>query len=447
LTEITPEQFYQVAVKLCDASKALETDLKTLDGKLDVAQSAGTYATGGPTWATSYDQSASDIFELGSLASIAARELGYQVHQAGLNHAKAENESNGGADDQPVPPAPQGSVLSTNLHPTEHAVGGTHEVPEHWDLIADYVTKQWADCDEGRIASAGSAFTDFGPGRTTNATTLWSEVTSVFTAAAQDQSPEIDGIVDEVANVCRAIADTGDAATYLGSACAEVNRVATIDKRTGRTSLQILNVIIASYEIDRIATYRLPFGDMLRQLIDQMIETNKRAYAEGMDRLIEGINGTVGTAAKSNEGIYAMATGTGQLLASILDRTPRQTNPVRNRTEAQNREAGAEAERRAGIPDEPQTAVDVVIDGRKVTVIPDYIDTENQNVVEVKDTNEIRPYSQQIRAEAEYAASHGYTMTLVIDHRTQINDPQVQALVDSGKIQVVRKELDDNNDT
>lgn len=91
-----------MAQKLCAASTSIEAKLRGLDDQLDVGQSAGTYSTGGPKWATSFDQSASDVFEVGSTTSIAARELGYQVHQAGLNWAHAENESQGGTD-QPVP--------------------------------------------------------------------------------------------------------------------------------------------------------------------------------------------------------------------------------------------------------------------------------------------------------------------------------------------------------
>jgi hypothetical protein len=86
------------------------------------------------------------------------------------------------------------------------------------------------------------------------------------------------------------------------------------------------------------------------------------------------------------------------------------------------------------------------VDGQPVTVVPDLIDDRNQNVVEVKNTNELRPFTQQFRAEAEFAQQRGYTMTLVVDHRTQINDPQLRQMIDSGQIQVVRKELDDNND-
>jgi hypothetical protein len=446
VTSITPESYYHVAAKLCDASKAIEDKLRNLDGTLDVGQSAGTYATGGPVWATSFDQSASDVFELGSTTSIAARELGYQVHQAGLNWAEAENAGSGGHG-QPTPPRPQGSGLSTNLHPTSHAVGGTHEKPDHWDLIAEYVTKDWADCQEGKIGTAGTNFANFGTERKTAAQTLFSDVTRIFTKDAEDQSPEIEGMVGEVANVCQALNDTGDAAAALAAACAEVHRVADIDKSTGRTSLQILNGILISYEIDKAGTYLVPWGGLLRAQIDKIIEVNKVLYAQGMDRLIEGINGTVDTAASSNKGIYAMATSSTQLLSSILDRTPRQTHPVRNRDQTQNKQAGDEGERRAGIPEgTPKQEVTVTLDGHPVTVVPDQIDERNSNVVEVKNTNEIRPYTEQIRAEAEYAKQRGFTMTLVVDHRTQINDPQIQQMIDSGQIQLVRKELDDNDD-
>lgn len=446
MPKVTPEQYYQVAQKLCDASKRVESTLRGLDDSLDVGQSAGTYSTGGPTWAASFDQSASDVFEVGSTTAIAARELGYQVHQAGLNWAHAENESQGGAD-QPAPAAPQGASLGTNLHPKSHAVGGTHEKPDHWELIAEYVTKEWADCQEGKISTAGTTFANFGIDRKADAQTLWTDITGVFTRDAQDQSPEVSGIVTEVGNVCQALNDTGDAAGALGTSCAEVHRVADIDKSTGRTSLTILNAILISYEVDKVGTYALPYGKLLRDQIDRMIEANKIAYARGMDALMNGINGTVETAAKSNTGIYALATASTQLLSSILNRTPRQTNPVRNRDETQNRRAGDEGERRAGIPEgAPKQEVTVTVDGRSVTVVPDQIDRINENVVEVKNTNEIRPYTDQIRAEAQYAKDQGYTMTLVVDHRTQINDPQIQRMIDSGQIELVRKELDDNND-
>ncbi|MFN3007204.1 putative toxin [Mycolicibacterium wolinskyi] len=445
MTQVTPEDYYAVAAKLCELSKTLETALKDLDNKLDVSQSAGTYDSGGPVWATSFDQSASDVFEMASTTSMAARELGYLVHQAGLNHADVENESSGGPGTQPTPPQPQGSSLATNLHPTKHAVGGTREKPAHWDLIEKYVTKQWADCDEGRIGTAGTDFTTYGNTTKATAATLRSDVLGVFTQAAQDQSPEVDGIVDEVANVYQALSDTGDMGIALGAACQEVHRVADIDKRTGRTSLQILNAIVFSYEVDKIGARRIGAGWLVR-LLDSLIEQNKRAYARGMDALIEGINGTVSTAAESNKGIYTTATTSTQLLSSILDRTPRQTNPVRNRSDEENRKAGEQGEERAGIPPHEKRRVPITYNGVPSLIEPDYIDDENQNVVEVKNTNEIRPYKTQILKELQFAQEEGYTMTLVVDHRTQINDPDIQKAIDSGQIQIIRKELDDNDD-
>lgn len=448
MTQVTPEDYYAVAAKLCELSKTLETALKDLDNKLDVSQSAGTYDSGGPVWATSFDQSASDVFEMASTTSIAARELGYLVHQSGLNHADVENGSSGGPGAQPTPPHPQGSSLATNLHPAKHAVGGTHEKPAHWDLIEKYVTKQWADCDEGRIATAGTHFTAYGNATKATAATLRSDVLGVFTQAAQDQSPEVDGMVDEVANVYQALSDAGDMGIALGAACQEVHRVADIDKRTGRTSLQILNAIIFSYEVDKIGARRIRAGWLVR-LLDNLIEKNKRDYARGMDALIDGINGingTVSTAAASNKAIYTTATASTQLLSSILDRTPRQTNPVRNRTNQENKEAGDRGEERAGIPPHRKRKVPVRYNGVDMRIEPDYIDDANHNVVEVKNTNEVRPYKTQILAEAQFAKEQGYTMTLVVDHRTQINDADIQKAIDSGQIQIIRKELDDNND-
>lgn len=90
--------------------------------------------------------------------------------------------------------------------------------------------------------------------------------------------------------------------------------------------------------------------------------------------------------------------------------------------------------------------VRVTVNGVPRIVEPDYIDRANKNVVEVKNTNEIRGNYDQIAAETEWARQQGFTMTLVVDHRTVINDPRIQAMIDSGQIQLIRKELDDNDD-
>lgn len=177
---------------------------------------------------------------------------------------------------------------------------------------------------------------------------------------------------------------------------------------------------------------------MIEPTIDSPYQSRTSARCGGTDPLPRlplrtGIMRTPHCLAKQpatefNTGIHARATGSAQLLSAIMDRTPRQTNPVRNPANQQNMQAGDEGERRAamldGVPKQSVTENE-----HPVTVVPDLIDHRNQNVVE--NTNEIRPYpTQQIRAEAENAHQRGYTMTLLVDHPTQINDPQIQQMID-----------------
>ncbi|MBY8862189.1 hypothetical protein K7711_37345 [Nocardia sp. CA2R105] len=80
-------------------------------------------------------------------------------------------------------------------------------------------------------------------------------------------------------------------------------------------------------------------------------------------------------------------------LKKILGRTPRNTAKITGRTGPQNKAAGDEAERRAGVrlPQRQVTVIDTT--GRAVTIQPDQIDRENRQVMEVKNTNDIRAYS------------------------------------------------------
>ncbi|MCX4095812.1 hypothetical protein [Nocardia sp. alder85J] len=121
MSPVDPAAYYTAARELAAASLDMETALRTLDQKLLVARSAGSFAPGGAKWAEGFDQAAVDIFEVGSTSAMAARDLAVQIHTAGLNHAAAENESHSGAPSQPTPPAPQGTGLDINLHPSQRA--------------------------------------------------------------------------------------------------------------------------------------------------------------------------------------------------------------------------------------------------------------------------------------------------------------------------------------
>jgi len=67
----------------------------------------------------------------------------------------------------------------------------------------------------------------------------------------------------------------------------------------------------------------------------------------------------------------------------------------------------------------------------------------NRQVTEVKNVNNAGQWEQQITDETDWAEKNGYTMTLIVDNRTQLS-PGEQQLANQGKITVIREELDDN---
>ncbi|MFF0531592.1 putative toxin [Nocardia amikacinitolerans] len=447
MTTVDPKIYYAVAKMLFKASLNLEEDLRVLDRQLDVSRSAGLYPYGGPLWGQSFDQSASDAFEAGSNAAMASRELGKQIHTAGQNLVHAENESHPGPHD-PIPDSPRGTSLASSLHPTKMSVGATEGDPDHWPLVEEYVTRKWADCDEARIATAGVSLTNYGSKVSTFANKLYLDIKAAFPEEARNGDPVLAGYISDTADVCRAIAASADAANYLGIACKQVSDTAGLAKKDCRTSLTLLAGIVASYEADKVAAKILPNGRVLTAQLDNLIRSNKMIYAESISGRLGDIETKVADAVKSNNAIYALVSGETKGLSAILGRTPRSTRHVGNRDVRQNNEAGREGERRAGVdPDAPKRQVTVIDrDGNPNIAIPDRIDDSNRQVTEVKNTNEIGPYKEQILIEEQWARDNGYTLTLVVDHRTQINDPDIQGMIDTGQITLIRKELDDNND-
>lgn len=445
MSEPDPEAYYAAARELAYFSRDMEKTLRDLDTKLKVARSAGSYFSGGTKWAEGFDQAASDIFEVASTSAMAARELAYQVHQAGLNHAHAENDSHAGAPSQPTPAAPQGTRLQINLHPAERAVGGLHDTPDRWDLLKGYVQRPWADSDPDRIIQAGTDFGAFGKDRKLAAESLLTWATIKWDTAAR-ADPEVAGIIDEIKNVQYVMREAGELASELEPACSQVGTVSKSNRDDIKTSLILLWAILLSYEADKIAAKRIPLvGDLLEEGIDQVIEATKKAYAKAIDDALKEISDTVDTAVTANcQSIYGLATSDVQLLSSILDRTPRQANPIRNRDDDDNEEAGAEGERRAGVPTNyKKRRVDV----GNAWAFPDYIDDDNRQVVEVKNANQLSDRSvDQIKLETTWAQSQGYSMVLITDHRTKINNPDIQHLIDTGQIELVKMELDDNDD-
>lgn len=446
MTTVSPATYYAVAKRLLEDSITLESDLKNLDTQLDVIRSSGLW-TVGRLWGQSFDQGASDTFEAGSLSAMAARALGTQIHTAGQNLARAENESHPGTPD-PIPNVPAGTGLITSLHPTQLSIGSKEGNPDHWGLVDEYITNEWPDCDEGRIETAGTNLSAYGVKVVDAASKLYLDITALIPDAERDKDAILNGYVSDTVKVCRAIEGSSEAAKALAIACTQVGAFAKLGKQDCRTSLNLLKALIAAYDVEKAAAKRIPKGGKaMGEIIDNLITLNKKKYAEVIAGRIVEVENKFGDAMRSNSAIYDLVNDRTDELAGILKRIPRNWQYV-SRGIGENSAAGAQGEYRAGVPSNYSKRKVTIVDSNGVdqSSVPDYIDDVNRQVMEVKNTNDIARYSDQILIQEQWARENGYTLTLVVDHRTQIDDPEIASKIRTGQIQLLRKELDDNND-
>lgn len=119
--------------------------------------------------------------------------------------------------------------------------------------MKDLVSRGWADCDEGRIATAGKNLTAYSGRESPIADRLYTGIIAIFTEEAQRNDKVMAGFILDIDNVCAAIACSADAAKYLGTACASVASAAKSAKDDCRKSPGLLNGIVASYEADKVA--------------------------------------------------------------------------------------------------------------------------------------------------------------------------------------------------
>lgn len=433
MTTVDPDKYYAVAKTLINASNDIAGTLSSLDGNLRVARSAGAHNPSGPNWATSYDQAAWDVFELGSLCAIAARELGYAVHEQGINYALVEHE-------EPVQP-PQGTSLVYSMRPKELSVGGTGDKPNYFEYIAEYVEKDWADCDPDKIKHAGEWLELFGTSMLTKSSTLYGEAHGKFPA---DYPGDVVGIDSEVESLCRTYWETGFAATALASSAKSVGTQSTL--RRSNASDAALAGMYAHHGIEVLTTGAGLFKRIpgLRRISNELKDAAIRNAARNFDSHMRSLDDDVTNAISSNSAIYATVTTASDNLASILDRVPRRVDRIGNPDlDRDSGEVGASGERSAGIDPDPSKKTTLSINGHGV--IPDRVDDANHQITEVKNSNHLNQRSiDQLKDMSAWAEAHDYTVTLVVDHRTTIA-PDIQALIDAGQIQLIRAELDDND--
>ncbi|MCP2299382.1 Restriction endonuclease fold toxin 7 [Nocardia amikacinitolerans] len=439
--DVDPAAYYAAAARLIQASLTIEKALRELNKRLeDVLRSAGHHEAG-VLWSTSYDQSASDVFELASFCAMAARELGYQVHGFGLIHDMHEHANNPTGPPFTPPAQPQGTSLSVALHPSKISAGGTGDKPEHWDYIAELVTKKWPDAKVAAIAAAGAAFESFGTGAETDSYAMYDDVKAQL---ADQTEPEIDGVLQDLVWLATAYRDTGDAAKALRPACVEVSSKTDTERQQVQAILNSLHASLLLLEGADIGAELnpTPAGRASSIAIELQRKEYRERAASDFDTLMRELEGFVATAINSNKGIYAIATASAGLLRPILGRTPRKTDPIHNGGGGHtNEETGRRGEERADVPPGPKRSIPVNGHDRE----PDYLNVPDQQLTEVKNKNQLdRSDTEQITDYLTWADGNGYSVILVVDHRTQLT-PGVEKLVQEGKITLIRKELDDGD--
>ncbi|MBT0567098.1 putative toxin [Williamsia sp. CHRR-6] len=416
-----------LSVGLSELVSKLRRDLR------DVPNSAGHHMSAGHSWATAYDQAASDVFEAISLTAVAADNLGTLVHSAGSERMRVQNLNTPGRPDAAAPALAQGSGITTAIHPEFRSTGGRNDPPDTWHLIEDRVTKKWADCDVDKIRTAGEAWTAGAAG-----------VSRLVQAVpgpngAPDPPPEVPKIDAAVDRVCRVLDEVVVWGNAIATACAETQSKSDLERRQITAVLQAANIVIAVLD-------SLPGGPLPQFVSMFAVDRYKEQAARDVATLLTELDGFVGTAVSSLEGITGAGNVTNLIqlnLSPMLGRYARPDKPISGNTNFARR--GAEGERRAGIPPGyKKTRVYPKNPRRKGGYrYPDFIDRDQGQVTEVKNVNDTRASDDQIADEAQWAEEQGYTMTLIVDHRTVLS-PDVVRLESEGDITVVRMELDDN---
>lgn len=435
MTDVDPQWYFDTAAAMRKLGKDIAAELTALQGKLStVANSAGNHTSAGHTWATAYDQAASDVFEAASLTAIAADNLGEMTHKAGAERVRVQNENSPGRPAATAPALPAGSGLSIALHPTMRSTGGLNDTPDDWSIIEGRIEKKWADCDVAKIAAAGTAWR-------TSASNLDKLIDAVppmnQTPDPPAEVPKIDKAVNRVTRTLEEVKLWGEC---IASSCDHTQSKSDIERQQIKAILLNARIIIAVLE-------NLPGGPAASAAADFAVEKFKDQAANDVTTLLNELDGFVAQAADN----LTLITNKGNVtslvqlnLAPLLGRYARPDKPVSGN--GGNRRRGAEGERRAGIPPGvkkeriyPQNPL-----GRGGYRVPDFLDEQNKQLTEVKNVNAIsRRDDRQITDEANWAQENGYTMTLITDHRTELS-PDVEKLRSEGKITVLRMELDEN---
>ncbi|GAA1084935.1 putative toxin [Tsukamurella strandjordii] len=440
VTDVDPQWYFDAAISVRAVSTKLVQGLTDLQNNLNVDNSAGNHTSAGHTWATKYDQAASDVFEAISLTAMAADNLGELIHAAGAERVHVQNTNSPGRSDVEVPALPEGGGLTMSMHPRLRSTGGLDDPPENWDIVEKNITKKWADCDITKIKAAGESWMSSYRGiQDAQLSLSWTPNDS------PDAPAEVAKINASVARIVAMLEKSTQWSIAIGHACNSVQATSDSTRQAITNFLAGMKIMIASLGTGGGG----PAGQANEAIAKSRAKLDAAEWVRvELEKLDASVDSTVQakftfSSTQPSTGAETVTSAVGKYLTPLLGRNARSAVPVQG---GNSRERGREGEIRAGEnPDERAPAIFPNCPvGKPKFRIPDGRNDDTKQITEVKNVNKLSSRDRkQVIDEANWASENGYTMTLITDHRTVLSQ-DVNKLVSEGKITVLRMELDEN---
>ncbi|GKT30027.1 hypothetical protein ADUPG1_005374, partial [Aduncisulcus paluster] len=191
-------------------------------------------------------------------------------------------------------------------NPNNRSVGATEGNPEHWDVVDPYVDKEWTNCSEGRIASAGAALGQFAATMPAKAVQMYSDAETEFTRDRQAQFSEIQELMTDVGYVRDGIKASGlSLALILSGTSIYFGGQAALLKTAAKA------LILAFYYYEQESKVRqtvLSMNPLAKKAAAVIAERIKKTMGEAIDKALGLVSTAVDTNVKPGKSMYDNAT-------------------------------------------------------------------------------------------------------------------------------------------
>ena len=424
---VDPEVFFAAASDLYRLGEKLHSSYSTAAGGLSgTGQMAGTDERG-TEFSQAYDPLVADVISIGSDLIDAIFHYGSVLRQAGINHAKADADSDlrGGIPDEAPGEESAPFAVCYNVPLSE---GGSLEGLLEDIGLNDYLDIPVPDGDTEKLKTAINVWSTFGD-------SINSELVGEFTAIANSFSDlsgeDIDFIIEDlndledgIVQYQESVSELAEAALghkeYLDEVRAQLEGILKdLALELGTTAaIGIASSFVTfgaggALAAGRVGMVVAKFARRISTAVKTVLGIKKAKIAPGMARRLK-------------------QAGLNEKLIQIKRMEVRDATS----TAARNQRKGQLGELKAGIdPKKPKERVPV--NGR--TRIPDDIDELAREVVEVKNVKTLS-LSEQIKDSIQIAEELGFKFRLIIDDNTKIYGP-LKELADKGEIIIQRMDL------